>query len=518
MGVMMLVLGIQCIVQITWNPFVDPATALLVPGTLVLCYAIERLCVLAARVTRLWAVSESTVQEAMWAAALADKGSKKDEFAVPTAEEFAALAASTADAADHGLMNQRITHDTFRYRFLAANRAWLADRLGEVFTPRTLRRARPYLLAQFAKLLGEAAGGHEGGGGGSDDEDDEDDDGGGGEGGEGGGQAGGRAAFKPVEVDRTQRDIVRGWLQDARRRLALRRAVQPLAARAIRERCDACQARAGLTVVPARTVEAVAEEFEAEFPTGGGGGSGADLDVQAWRDFYLRRTAFATLCGPCAAAARSVANEVRGATRGAADLAEEAPAFARPPAPGARPLALSPAERRVLDYWLAAARAARRAARDRNAQEAAGGAYSPPAPQPRTASADRRRQQAAQRDETDRLLLQPRGLQQAQPGSEDVTQAPLGPRVQSAFLPLAMPAAAGRRALLAPLSSARAAPASPPQQLPVAQPPELRQEERPSEAEPPEQPQFPPLTSLPPSAADIAARWLQQARVARRRQ
>lgn len=50
-------------------------------------------------------------------------------------------------------MNQRITSETFRNKFLNYNRTWLVNQLPSILTPRTLRRARPYLLAQFAKIL-----------------------------------------------------------------------------------------------------------------------------------------------------------------------------------------------------------------------------------------------------------------------------------------------------------------------------------------------------------------------------
>ena len=51
------------------------------------------------------------------------------------------------------LMNQRITSDTFRFKFLNYNRSWLINQLPSLLTPRTLRRSRPYLINQFARII-----------------------------------------------------------------------------------------------------------------------------------------------------------------------------------------------------------------------------------------------------------------------------------------------------------------------------------------------------------------------------
>ena len=55
---------------------------------------------------------------------------------------------------DAYLMNQRITSDTFRFKFLNYNRAWLINQLPTLLTPRTLRRSRPYLINQLARVIG----------------------------------------------------------------------------------------------------------------------------------------------------------------------------------------------------------------------------------------------------------------------------------------------------------------------------------------------------------------------------
>ncbi len=52
-------------------------------------------------------------------------------------------------------MNHRITSETFRHKFLDYNRPWLIEKLPGILTPRTLRRAKPFLLNQFSRVLSQ---------------------------------------------------------------------------------------------------------------------------------------------------------------------------------------------------------------------------------------------------------------------------------------------------------------------------------------------------------------------------
>eukprot|EP00613_Pedinella_sp_CCMP2098_P053939 CAMPEP_0171891194 /NCGR_PEP_ID=MMETSP0992-20121227/44597_1 /TAXON_ID=483369 /ORGANISM="non described non described, Strain CCMP2098" /LENGTH=258 /DNA_ID=CAMNT_0012518489 /DNA_START=14 /DNA_END=791 /DNA_ORIENTATION=- len=55
-------------------------------------------------------------------------------------------------------MNQRITQETFRFKFLNYNRTWLINQLPSILTARTLKRSRPYLINQFTVLINKARG------------------------------------------------------------------------------------------------------------------------------------------------------------------------------------------------------------------------------------------------------------------------------------------------------------------------------------------------------------------------
>ncbi|CAE7611611.1 unnamed protein product, partial [Symbiodinium microadriaticum] len=104
---------------------------------------------------------------------------------------------------DAYLMNQRITSETFRYKFLNYNRAWLIQQLPQLLTPRTLRRSRPYLINQFARIINSRR---------EDISDDSD--------------AEAEKKFGPVALAATSRNIIRFWLDKARRRLRLKHIVE----------------------------------------------------------------------------------------------------------------------------------------------------------------------------------------------------------------------------------------------------------------------------------------------------
>ena len=97
-------------------------------------------------------------------------------------------------------MAQKISSETFRHRFLDYNRPWLVAQLPNILTPRTLRRSRPFLLAQFSKLLGTVNPDISSDTSGDDKE----------------------KQFGPVTLDSASRTMIRLWLAQARRRMRLR--------------------------------------------------------------------------------------------------------------------------------------------------------------------------------------------------------------------------------------------------------------------------------------------------------
>lgn len=121
-------------------------------------------------------------------------------------------------------MNQRITSETFRYKFLNYNRTWLINQLPQLLTPRTLRRSRPYLINQFARIINARRDDI------SDDSDKEE------------------RGLGPVALSASSRNIIRWWLGKARRRLRLKTIVDPLVRRARGAECEQCLSRKKLQI------------------------------------------------------------------------------------------------------------------------------------------------------------------------------------------------------------------------------------------------------------------------------
>ena len=53
------------------------------------------------------------------------------------------------------MMEQKISNETFRYKFLAYNKSWVLSQLPDMLTPRVTVNQRPYLINQFARILGQ---------------------------------------------------------------------------------------------------------------------------------------------------------------------------------------------------------------------------------------------------------------------------------------------------------------------------------------------------------------------------
>ena len=149
----------------------------------------------------MWLVDKSGIyrlkhEDTAWHSTLG--GPEDDDFGVPRWDELDKIKGASHEAY---LMNQKITSETFRFRFLRYNRPWLVNQLPAILTPRTLRRSRPYLIAQLTKILGSVNPDVS-----SDSSDDDD----------------GRPNFGPVALTTASRSIARLWLAQARRRKRLR--------------------------------------------------------------------------------------------------------------------------------------------------------------------------------------------------------------------------------------------------------------------------------------------------------
>ncbi|KAL4160127.1 hypothetical protein PRNP1_000698 [Phytophthora ramorum] len=181
-GIVFFVVGIEIIARASYNLFGDPAMPLLLAFILAASTFVKSLVLFLAVKFEVWKIKH---ENTAWLA----PPDEDDEFGVPRWDELEKIKGASHEAY---LMNQRITSDTFRNKFLTYNRSWLVNQLPSILTPRTLRRARPYLLAQFAKILDSLNP--------QVSDDDEEDD--------------GRPRFGPVTLSAPSRTIIRLWLPE----------------------------------------------------------------------------------------------------------------------------------------------------------------------------------------------------------------------------------------------------------------------------------------------------------------
>jgi hypothetical protein len=260
-GIILLVFAIETMVRADYNMFGDEAMIPLVIFILALCYAIKRTGLFMAYTFKIWKIKHENTS---W-----HHTPDEDDDGVPRWDELEKIKGASHEAY---LMNQRITSETFRYKFLNYNRPWLVAQLPSILTPRTLRRSRPYLITQFTKILGSVNPDIS-----DDSESDEDE---------------GRPKFGPVSLSAPSRNIIRMWLAQARRRRRLHKVVEPIINQARKAECEICLSRRQLQVELVIPLEVLADKFEKE-------SMAEEFDQVAWKEFFKKHEQFRTLCLDC---------------------------------------------------------------------------------------------------------------------------------------------------------------------------------------------------------------------------
>jgi hypothetical protein len=232
-GMMFIVFAIINMTQTNYNMFSDFAIPILLIYILACCYFVKKLAIWCALKADLWRVKHSN-------SAWHSKEGGDDDFGTPGWDELGKIEGASHEAY---LMNQRITSETFRYKFLNYNRAWLVSQLPSILTPRTLKRSRPYLVQQMMKIIGSVNPDV------STDSDSDDD---------------GKPKFPPVSLSAASRNILRMWLAQARRRKRLQEAVQSLINAERKNECEQCLSRKGLMVELIIPLETMGDLYDKE--------------------------------------------------------------------------------------------------------------------------------------------------------------------------------------------------------------------------------------------------------------
>ena len=218
-GILYLVLGLQMMIRAQYNMFGDPVTLILIPYVGLCVLFVKNMVIWLGYRFNVWKIKH---ENTAWHAALR------------AGQDFDGAELENVQAAvSHEMytMDQRITSETFRHKFLNHNRSWLIDQLPSILSPRTLRRSRPYLIGQLTKILNKLNKDIS-----SDSEEEE-------------------RNFETVALNAPSRKLLKFWLNQAKRRIKLRQVIQPLILRARSAYCEQCLSQKLLQVEPLVDIE-----------------------------------------------------------------------------------------------------------------------------------------------------------------------------------------------------------------------------------------------------------------------
>merc|ERR1711871_1187577 len=274
-GVIYVVFAVEIWIRTLYSPFTDTGFATL-SMVLIVCYLLMEWVTLKVAVyLQVWKIKhENTAWHILQ--------KEEDELDIPGWED---LKGASHEAY---LMNQRISSETFRFKFLNYNRTWLINQLPQLLTPRTMRRSRPYLINQFARIINARR----------DDISDDSD--------------GGPTDFGPVVLTAPSRNIIRWWLGKAKRRLRLKTIVEPLIRRARGAECEQCLSRKKLQIEYEIDVDAMADMYDKSYP------GDEEVDQVQWKTFWMNNQRYHTTCLACLTKRKEVST--RAALAGVADL------------------------------------------------------------------------------------------------------------------------------------------------------------------------------------------------------
>ena len=218
-GIVYFVLGIEMMVRANYNLFGDPATPILLPFIIISSLITKKIMCFIGSWLNIWQIRH---ENTAWHIAL------KNGFEVEN-ESLSSVHGASHEAF---VINQRITSETFRYKFLNYNRSWLIDQLPKILTPRTLRRSNPYLINQFSKIMRSL-----------NDDISEDS------------ELEGEVKYNIPSLNTSSRKQLRLWLNQAKRRIKLKEIVQPMIQNARGSHCEICLSLKQLHVQTQFTLE-----------------------------------------------------------------------------------------------------------------------------------------------------------------------------------------------------------------------------------------------------------------------
>jgi len=250
------VMGVEMMTRAKYTVFGDPAMFPIIASILLCSVATKLLLTWIARMFGLWRIKHE--KRGWHSKVLESEGN-------PNIEHWDDVQVDH----DQHMMEQRITDQTFRYKFLNYNRSWILSQLPEMLTPRVTANQRPYMINQFARILGQMNGNISS----DSDSDDEPD-------------------FETAPMTASTRSLARTWLIQANRRLRLKKLVQPLIQQSKGTECQICLSRNLLQVETLHSIEIIDEQFKNSYGT-------EEMDQVLFKRFWQRNQQYQTICLPC---------------------------------------------------------------------------------------------------------------------------------------------------------------------------------------------------------------------------
>lgn len=305
-GLIYIVLAMEVWLRTNYSPFSDPGFVMLFSIIVAVYILMEKTVMYIALKLKIWKIKH---ENTAWHIQRDDE----DDLDIPDWDDVKGA------SHDAYLMNQRITSETFRYKFLNYNRAWLIQQLPQLLTPRTLRRSRPYLINQLARIISSRRDDI------SDDSGDEKD-----------------KKFGPVALTTSSRNIIRWWLGKAKRRLRLKQIVDPLIRKARGAECEQCLSRRQLQVEYEIDIDTMSRMYDNTYP------GDEEVDQVQWKSFWMNNQRYHTVCLSCATRRKEVAknSKMAGNVGDAAALDDAPDAY-----PDWGPVFLSAASKAIALNW-----------------------------------------------------------------------------------------------------------------------------------------------------------------------
>lgn len=206
-GILFIVLGVEMMNRAKYNLFGDPAMPIVMFIVILTTSLLKRVLISISLILGVWSIRH---ENTAWHANM-------EEVNTVQLPDWDGIRSASHDAFE---MNKRISSSAFRHKFMNYNRSWLIDQLPTILTPQTLRMSRPFLTNQLARVL------HALNDGVSSDSDFESDH--------------VMKKFKETSISNDALHLLKDWLNEARRRLMMRNAVQPFIEQEKKSRCEGC--------------------------------------------------------------------------------------------------------------------------------------------------------------------------------------------------------------------------------------------------------------------------------------